>query len=85
MAKIDKARFWTGVLYPENMREDWKEVIGDTLQYPYAYCQHSQDKDSKSEHRKDHASDCGVPEHHNLQARFECHGFAFCGRQESNQ
>ena len=40
MAKIDKARFWTGVLYPENMREDWKEVIGDTLQYPYAYCQH---------------------------------------------
>jgi hypothetical protein len=45
MAKIDKARFWTGVLYPENMREDWKEVIGDTLQYPYAYCQHSQDKD----------------------------------------
>ena len=34
MAKIDKARFWTGVLYPENMREDWKEVIGDTLQYP---------------------------------------------------
>lgn len=52
--KIDKARFWTGVLYPENMREDWKEVIGDTLQYPYAYCQHSQDKDSKSEHRKDH-------------------------------
>lgn len=54
MAKIDKARFWTGVLYPENMREDWKEVIGDTLQYPYAYCQHFQDKDSKSEHRKDH-------------------------------
>ena len=54
MAKIDKARFWTGVLYLENMREDWKEVIGDTLQYPYAYCQHSQDKDSKSEHRKDH-------------------------------
>ena len=21
MAKIDKARFWTGVLYPENMKE----------------------------------------------------------------
>lgn len=54
MSKIDKARFWTGVLYPENMREDWKDIIGDTLQYPYAYCQHSQDKDTKSEHRKDH-------------------------------
>ena len=48
MAKIDKARFWTGVLYPENMREDWKEVIGDTLQYPYAYNQHSKDKDTRA-------------------------------------
>jgi hypothetical protein len=35
MAKIDKARFWTGVLYPENMRPDWEEVIGDVLQNPY--------------------------------------------------
>lgn len=54
MAKIDKARFWTGVLYPENMREDWEVAIGDIVQYPYAYCKHTQDKDSKSEHRKDH-------------------------------
>ena len=29
-------------------------TIGDVLQYPYAYCKHTQDKDSKSEHRKDH-------------------------------
>ena len=54
MAKIDKARFWVGVLYPENMREDWQENIGDIVQLPYAYCCHTQDKDSKSEHRKDH-------------------------------
>lgn len=54
MAKIDKARFWTGVLYPENMREDWEIAIGDIVQYPYAYCKHTQDKDTKSEHRKDH-------------------------------
>ena len=54
MAKIDKARFWTGVLYPENMREDWEIAIGDVVQYPYAYCKHTRDKDSKSEHRKDH-------------------------------
>lgn len=54
MAKIDKARFWTGVLYPENMREDWEVAIGDIVQYPYAYCKHTQDKDTKSEHRKDH-------------------------------
>lgn len=54
MAKIDKARFWTAVLYQENMRENWQEEIGDKLQTPYAYCCHTQDKDSKSEHRKDH-------------------------------
>ena len=54
MAKIDKARFWTAVLYQENMREDWEIAIGDIVQYPYAYCKHTRDKDSKSEHRKDH-------------------------------
>ena len=54
MPTIDKARFWTAVLYPENMREDWEVAIGDVVQYPYAYCIHTQDKDSKSEHRKDH-------------------------------
>lgn len=54
MAKIDKARYWTGVLYPENMVDDWEIKIGDIVQYPYAYCMHTQDKDSKSEHRKDH-------------------------------
>ena len=54
MAKIDKARFWVAVMYPENMRPDWETVIGDTVQLPYAYCQHTQDKDTKSEHRKDH-------------------------------
>lgn len=54
MAKINKARFWTAVLYPENMLDDWEIKIGDIVQYPYAYCKHTQDKDSKSEHRKDH-------------------------------
>lgn len=54
MAKIDKARFWTAVLYQENMRSDWQDEIGDIVQMPYAYCCHTLDKDSKSEHRKDH-------------------------------
>ncbi len=54
MAKIEKARFWTAVLYQENMRSDWREEIGNIVQIPYAYCEHTQDKDSKSEHRKDH-------------------------------
>ena len=38
----------------ENMRPDWREAIDDLLQLPYAYCEHTADKDSKSEHRKDH-------------------------------
>lgn len=50
----DKARFWNGVLYPENMISDWKDKIYDLLQLPFAYCVHDLDKDSKSEHRKDH-------------------------------
>lgn len=52
--RVNKARFWTGVLYQENMREDWRDKIDDILQMPFVYCEHTQDKDSKSEHRKDH-------------------------------
>lgn len=51
---INKARYWCGVLYPENMRDDWQEEIDDFLQLPYAYCVHDMDTDSKSEHRKKH-------------------------------
>ena len=52
--RINKARYWWAVLYPENMLSDWQDRIGDIVQLPYAYCIHSMDKDSKSEHRKDH-------------------------------
>lgn len=54
MASIGKARFWVGVLYPENMRADWQDKLPDIVQVPFAYCVHNADKDSKSEHRKDH-------------------------------
>lgn len=53
-APILKSRYWWAVLYPENMRDDWKDKIGDIVQVPFAYCVHSADTDSKSEHRKDH-------------------------------
>ena len=55
-----KAKYWTGVCYPENMRDDWREVAEDLLGVPFAYCEHDKDKlQSKSdiiEHdeRKDH-------------------------------
>lgn len=52
---INKARYWVGVLYLENMVDNWQDEIGDLLQLPYAYCIHNLDTDSESEHRKDHA------------------------------
>lgn len=58
---ITKARYWTGVLYPENMRSDWQDVIGDILGVPYAYCIHDKDmlgeyepKQGEEHQRKEH-------------------------------
>lgn len=49
-----KARYWTAVGYPENMRSDWQDVIGEVLQLPYAYCIHDKDKDGAEDDRKTH-------------------------------
>lgn len=52
---INKARYWTAVLYPENMLDDWEEEVGDLVQLPYAYCVHDADSTSKKqEERKVH-------------------------------
>lgn len=51
---ITKSRYWWAVLYPENMVPDWEVKIADLVQVPFAYCCHDLDKDSKSDHRKDH-------------------------------
>lgn len=50
-----KARYWSAVVWLENLRPDWEDVIDDILEFPFAYCVHTMDKDSTSEHRKDHA------------------------------
>ncbi|WP_431190287.1 Rep family protein [Escherichia coli] len=52
--RINKARYWQAVMYPENMVEGWQDRIADIVQVPFAYCVHSEDTDEKSEHRKDH-------------------------------
>lgn len=52
--RVNKARYWTAVLYPENMVAGWEQKIGDLVQVPFAYALHSSDVDLKSEHRKDH-------------------------------
>lgn len=38
-----KAKYWCAVIYPENMRPDWEQVIGDVFGVPYAYCVHDKD------------------------------------------
>ena len=45
---------WSGILYPENMISDWKDVIGDQLQLPYCYCVHDRDLDHDGDSRKLH-------------------------------
>lgn len=50
----EKARYWVGVCYPENMIEDWESVIGEKLQLPYAYCIHNKDFTTSKEDRKVH-------------------------------
>ena len=49
-----KARYWAAVAYPENMRSDWQQVIGEVLQLPYAYCIHDKDVDGDADDRKVH-------------------------------
>lgn len=52
---IFKTRYWVGLLYPENMVEDWQKKIGDIVQVPFAYCVHDQDLERDGdEERKVH-------------------------------
>ena len=51
---MSNAKYWWAVLYQENMRTDWEDRISELVQIPYAYCKHTKDIDTKSEHRKDH-------------------------------
>ena len=39
----DKAKYWTSVLYPENMIDGWQDKLEDILQIPFAYCVHDKD------------------------------------------
>lgn len=51
---VGSAKYWVGILYPENMIEDWKECIGDTVEVAYAYCVHDKDLDNDGDDRKVH-------------------------------
>lgn len=41
--KVQKAKYWTAVLYPESMIDDWENKISDLLQIPFEYCIHDKD------------------------------------------
>lgn len=51
---ISKARIWNGILYPDNMREDWRDCMEDCLQVPFAYCVHDKDLDNDGDERVVH-------------------------------
>lgn len=50
----EKAKYWVGVCYLENMIGSWEEDISDIVQVPFAYCVHDEDKTSTGEERKKH-------------------------------
>lgn len=52
--KPSKARYWVGILYLENMIEDWQSTIGDIVELPVAYCIHDKDLDNDGDCRKPH-------------------------------
>lgn len=51
---MEKARNWSGVCYPENMIDSWKEDIEKILQLPFAYCVHDKDVETDGTPRKTH-------------------------------
>lgn len=51
---MEKSNKWEGILYPENMRDDWLEVIEDLIPYPISYCIHDKDKEGHDGDRKTH-------------------------------
>jgi hypothetical protein len=51
---INKNRYWVGVLYPENMIENWEDELEDLLQLPFCYCIHDKDLDKDGVTRKNH-------------------------------
>lgn len=54
MSTKEKARIWSCICYPENMKENWEVEIDDLIQIPFAYCVHDKDLDTEYKLRKKH-------------------------------
>lgn len=51
---MSKAKYWTAVLYPESLIDNWQVLCNDLLQVPFSYCIHDKDKDGHNGDRKPH-------------------------------
>lgn len=51
---MEKARYWTAVMYTENMIEGWEDNLASKVQLPGFYCVHDKDSDEGGEQRKEH-------------------------------
>lgn len=47
---ILKSSRWSGILYPENMPDNWEDIIEDKLQLPACYIIHQPEKDETKVH-----------------------------------
>lgn len=54
LAKNFKSRYFTLVLYPESMIDDWQTALETKLQLPCCYCIHDKDLDNEKDERKVH-------------------------------
>lgn len=43
---ILKSSRWSGILYPENMPDNWEDIIEDKLQLPACYIIHHPEQES---------------------------------------
>lgn len=50
--KVQKSKYWTAVLYPESMINNWQDKIYDILQVPFCYCIHDKDTLNDSEEER---------------------------------
>lgn len=49
-----KARTWVAILWVENLRPDWENVLERIIQNPFVYCVHDKDVDADGNPRKPH-------------------------------
>ena len=48
---MSDARYWTGVIYPEHLIDDWEELAPTLIQIPFCYIVH--DKDNLKDFEED--------------------------------